>query len=224
MVADRTSEPYDAALFDLDGVLVNSRQVMEGALRAAWNSLHLPGVPEFSRFEKNLGRPLAQIFSILGWPSELTQLFVAESRRHVRDVPVYCGVREILDLARESGIRLAVVTGKEHLRAAEILQAHGMLETFGALIGGDDCARGKPDSAPVLAALDALGIPPRRALMVGDSPLDMQAAAAAGVLPVGALWGYSADIDLIDAGARLLLKHPRELADELLGIRQAGTS
>ena len=99
-----------------------------------------------------------------------------------------------------------------------------MLEIFDALIGGDDCARGKPDSAPVLAALDALGIPAQHALMVGDSPLDMQAAAAAGVLPVGALWGYGADTDLIGAGARLLLKEPGDMVGELLEIRRVGIS
>jgi AHBA synthesis associated protein len=223
-VTGHASKSYDAALFDLDGVLVNSRPVMRDALEAAWITLRLPGVPEFAQFEKNLGRPIAQIFSRLGWPSELVPLFTAESCRRVLDVQIYDGVREILALARERGVRLAVVTGKEHLRAAELLRVHGMLEIFGALIGGDDCVRGKPDSAPVLAALDALGIPARRALMVGDSPLDMQAAAAAGVLPVGALWGYGADTDLIDAGARLLLKEPGDIVGELLGIRWAGTS
>jgi phosphoglycolate phosphatase len=69
----------------------------------------------------------------------------------------------------------------------------------------------KPDPAGALEAAALLGIAPQRMLYLGDSAVDMRTARAAGMVPVGALWGFRGESELRKAGSRALLRRPAEL-------------
>ena len=69
----------------------------------------------------------------------------------------------------------------------------------------------KPDPAIAFEAASLLGVAPAQCLYVGDSGIDMQAAVAAGMLPVGALWGFRGKEELMACGAKELIAHPFEL-------------
>ncbi len=62
-----------------------------------------------------------------------------------------------------------------------------------------------------LAASEQLGVAPGRIAFVGDTAIDMQTAAAAGMVPVGVLWGFRSEKELSDNGARILLDQPERL-------------
>jgi pyrophosphatase PpaX len=79
------------------------------------------------------------------------------------------------------------------------------------VVGADDTTRHKPDPEPVRVALDRLGHPPEEALFVGDSPFDMAAGRAAGVLAVAACWGPFPRAELEVAGADHFLDSLAEL-------------
>lgn len=85
-------------------------------------------------------------------------------------------------LALKASGPLAIVTGRPRTDAVEFLELHGIDDLFDVLVCMED-APAKPDPAPVLAALKALGV--TRAWMVGDTPDDVRAARAAGVIPLG---------------------------------------
>ncbi len=129
---------------------------------------------------------------------------------------LYPGVPEMLAAIDAAGIRMAIFTGKSR-RAWLISSRHVQLPGVSAFVFGDEIDHHKPAPDGILKALEALECPAERAAYVGDSPLDIAAAKAAGVLPVAALWSrHGADRDafakaaLHDGG--LAFGSPLELA------------
>jgi phosphoglycolate phosphatase len=74
----------------------------------------------------------------------------------------------------------------------------------------DDVPR-KPDPAGALEIAERLSIPADQFVYLGDTAVDMQTAAAAGMYPVGALWGFRSREEIVDGGARKLIERPEEL-------------
>ena len=87
----------------------------------------------------------------------------------------------------------AVFTGNSHQAAAILLEGTGLRAHFDVVVGGNQVPRPKPAPDGVLAAAQALRLDPARCLYVGDSPLDVGAAEAAGAMPVHAGWGHLYD-------------------------------
>ena len=90
------------------------------------------------------------------------------------------GVPEALARLRSLGLELAVV-GNWDLRLPEHLERLGLAPFFAAVVSSASAGAAKPDARPFLAALELVGVPPKRALHVGDSPADEDGARAAGM-------------------------------------------
>jgi phosphoglycolate phosphatase len=103
----------------------------------------------------------------------------------------YAGAAESLRTLHEAGLRIAVVTNKQHRFAASLLERLGLSSWVDVVIGGDTCTRRKPDPQPLLFACESLHVPPSESLMVGDSVNDVQAARAAGIPIVCVTYGYN---------------------------------
>ena len=103
----------------------------------------------------------------------------------------YTGVSESLRTIHESGLRTAVVTNKHHRFAASLLERLGLARWVDVVVGGDTCARRKPDPQPLLFACESLRVPAYASLMVGDSLNDVRAARAAGIPVVCVSYGYN---------------------------------
>jgi phosphoglycolate phosphatase-like HAD superfamily hydrolase len=83
-----------------------------------------------------------------------------------------------------------VVTGKSRITADFTLEELGVLDCFGAVYGGDDVERQKPDPQALLAVMADLGVTQEDSgVMIGDSAADVQAGRAAGLATIGVLWG-----------------------------------
>jgi phosphoglycolate phosphatase len=128
---------------------------------------------------------------------------------------VYPGVVEGLQALRAAGLRLVCLTNKPGAFARPLLAAKGLDAYFELVFGGDAFAEKKPHPLPLLKACEALGLPPARTLMVGDSSNDAAAARAAGCPVVLVSYGYNhgepvenarpdAIVDRLDAIAPLL--------------------
>jgi phosphoglycolate phosphatase-like HAD superfamily hydrolase len=83
---------------------------------------------------------------------------------------------------------------------------------FAATIGGDTLKARKPEPEPVLEAARRLGVPAGRAVMVGDSPMDMQAGKAAGALTCGVTYGYRSPEEVKRCGPDFLVERFADLA------------
>lgn len=106
-------------------------------------------------------------------------------------VSAYPGVAETLTALRTKGLPVAVFTGAS-TRAARILLRAANLEAD-ILIGGDQVDRPKPAPDGMLLAAQLLATAPDRLILIGDSPLDLQAAKAAGSYNASAAWGHMYD-------------------------------
>lgn len=104
----------------------------------------------------------------------------------------FAGAEAALDALAAGGWRLGVCTNKPTRLAAGLLDALGLGRRFGAVVGGDAAPERKPHPAPLLMALERLGVPVGAAVFVGDSETDVLTARAAGVPVAVVRHGYTA--------------------------------
>ena len=132
----------------------------------------------------------------------------------------FAGASELLRMLHDAGLRTAVVTNKQHRFAAALLERLGLSGWIDAVVGGDTCARRKPDPQPLLFACESLHVAPFDSLMVGDSVNDVQAARAAGIPVVCVSYGYNEGLDPRTLDCDMLLDSLAELP-ALLNLRRA---
>jgi phosphoglycolate phosphatase len=189
----------EAIIFDLDGTLVDSARDLQDAINAVLVEEGLQPI-ELDEVKSMIGDGAAKLVerAILATGGDTAHLsehvrrflevYEATASRHTRAYP---GVRGTLESLRRRGLPLAVVTNKPYAATLDILDALGLRSFFGAIIGGDTLPERKPHPAPVLFALERLGVKPQAALMIGDNYHDVQAARAAGVRVFAVTYGYS---------------------------------
>jgi phosphoglycolate phosphatase len=207
-----------AAIFDLDGTLVDSQLDLCHAVNHA---LRTVGLPERSLEEVTgfVGEGVARLVSrALGGRDDLMQPALAAwwsfYGDHLLDNTVlYPGVAELLASAT---IPLAVHTNKPGEPARRILEGLGVRERFVAVLGGDEAPR-KPDPAGTRRLLEVLGVGASEALFVGDSLVDLEHARAVPMPMAAVSWGLVAPERLAAAHPEWLVAHPRELTAALSG-------
>lgn len=175
-----------AIVFDLDGTLIDSAPEIH---LAALEVLAAEGLPplDFATVRGFIGRGvpdlIARMLAHLGAAdpdrqARMAAAFMGGYEGKVSATVVYPGVPEALAAVAAAGAALGLCTNKP-LGATRAVLAHFRLGPFAAVIGGDSLPVKKPDPAPLSACLAALGR--GRALMVGDSEIDAETAARAGV-------------------------------------------
>jgi phosphoglycolate phosphatase len=211
----------EAILFDLDGVLVDSRAAIAGSLNHALAANGLPRHQE-AELHRFIGPSLASVFSHLsGAPleSDLVVACVASYREHYREASLRLttavpGMPEVVaELARQPRA-LAVATSKPVAFAEPILEAVGLREWFDVVAGPDLNPFGETKSATIATALETVGSP---AVMVGDRHHDVEGARANGLACIGVLWGIGSEAELRAAGAAPLVAQPADLIAALGG-------
>jgi len=203
------TEPFEAAIVDLDGTMVDTLGDFAAALNLMLRELTLPGI-EAASIEKMVGRGSEHLIrSVLGHvkaPVHRYEEAWAAYQKHYmavngRHSSVYPGVRDGLAALKAAGLRLACLTNKPRDFARPLLQSKGLASYFEFVFGGDDFERKKPDPLPLRRTCEALGAQPGRTLMIGDSSNDAQAARAAGCPVVLVTYGYNHGAPVQDVDA-----------------------
>jgi HAD superfamily hydrolase (TIGR01549 family) len=130
---------------------------------------------------------------------------------YLASVKAFEGVREVFEALTKGGGRIALATdckGPELKHYLSLLDISGLID---AMACGDDVEHGKPDPRLVGLALRKLGVPAGRAVMIGDTPYDAEAARGAGTAAAGLLTGGFAKEALTEAGCIVVAKELREL-------------
>ncbi len=192
-----------AVMVDLDGTMVDTLGDFDAALNATLRELGRPAVDR-ADIARMVGKGSAHLIRAAlrhgGLDDGAAERLYADAwaRYQVhylavngRHSAVYPGVPEGLEVLRARGLPLACLTNKPTGFARTLLTAKGLDRFFGHVFGGDAFARQKPDPLPLLKTCEALGTPPARALMVGDSRNDAEAARAAGCPVVLVTYGYN---------------------------------
>jgi phosphoglycolate phosphatase len=213
-------------LFDLDGTLVHTAPDIADAVNRVLALRQLPEVPEAwvrSRIGHGSRQLLAQAHAtatrlLAGeeQPAPLPAL-IEEFARHYADCVgrrgrIYPGAMTALAQLRRSGVKLALLTNKEERFARRVLEQHGLAGRFDLELFGDSLAAKKPDPLPVRHALERFKVAPARALLVGDSAIDVRTGHNAGI-PVWAVsYGYGSKAEIAEAA-------PERVIDSLAQVR-----
>jgi pyrophosphatase PpaX len=180
-------------LFDLDGTLIDSIDLILSSARYAFAKLGRPA-PSDDEWLTGVGIPLRTMFGRYAWDDADREALIQAYREfqipnHDRLVRAYDGVVDTVLALRAQGHELGVVTSKSESLAFRGLACVGLARYMDTIVGCDSCTRHKPDPEPVRLALHRLACPPGDAVFVGDSVHDVLAGNAAGVRTMGALWG-----------------------------------
>ena len=229
MAADSSALDGAVIAFDLDGTLVDTAPDLIGALNHVLTEEGLPTVPLVSarhlvgggvrvlieRGFAEAGRPLDAERT----PTLVERFIDIYLGRIAKESRPFDGLDAALDDLAAAGARLAVCTNKRTDLSLALLDGLGLTRRFAAVIGADQAVQ-KPDPRLLFLTIERAGGVLERTLYVGDSPIDLATARAAGTPIVGVSFGYSeqplnpADFDgFIDhyselpALARRLLSH-----------------
>ncbi|MEJ8853622.1 HAD-IA family hydrolase [Variovorax robiniae] len=188
--------PYDLVMFDLDGTLVETAPEICDAVNDTLRDLGLPAVDQ-TQAERWIGHGTHELLiEALAFAtgadakavraSESLSSTVGSFDKHYQRrcgtrSRLYPGVREALAFLRTNGVKLAVITNKEGRYTDTVLAVHKLRDSFDRVISGDSLPTKKPNPACVHACLHEFGVPPSRALFVGDSSIDAATARNAGV-------------------------------------------
>lgn len=194
------------ALFDLDGTLVDSAPDLAAAVDQMLEHLgRSPVGTERVRQWVGNGASVLVRRALAGhadwepprpkdealFKDALAIFFHAYEQINGRHSAVYAGVEDCLTSLRAHGCKLGVVTNKPEQFVAPLLEQMGLEHWFDIRIGGDTLPVKKPDPAPLLHAMEALGGTRGTTVMVGDSAADINAALAAGIPSVAVRYGYN---------------------------------
>lgn len=203
--------PVRAIIFDVDGTLVDSLAAYRIVANRAAGPYGLTITDAMVRDALNTTRHFWDLAVPADMPdraaaiealrSDAGRLWPDVLREHGRMFPDAAGALRAL---RDRGTRFGIMTGSRRGSLDPIRRA-GCLHLFDAVVTGEDVRRRKPDPEGLLACAARLQVAPREAAYLGDTPLDMQAARAAGMFAVGLLTGAGDSAMLSAAGADRLI-------------------
>lgn len=181
-------------LFDLDGTVIDSTEAIVESFSRALRIYGYPQVPR-TQIVSLIGHPLDTMFLHTGVEEERVHDFVVAYKAHYRRIAcektrLLPGAREAIEYASEFA-KLGVVTTKTARYSKEMLDYMGILGYFETLVGREDVTFPKPHPEPIHTALRRMGHVSQTVWMIGDTPMDMEAALAAKVKPVGVTCGYA---------------------------------
>jgi pyrophosphatase PpaX len=211
-----------AALFDFDGTLVDTTDLIYQSMRHAAGEVL---GREISRevLMANVGQPLPRQMELLS--AEHAEALLDSYRLHNEEnhdalIKEFPGVEESLARLCSAGVRVAVVTSKRRFSVDMALKTFpGLGEVVDQWVTMEDTTEHKPRPEPLLKGLELLGkIPKEEAAYVGDSPFDVAAAKAAGVRSVAVSWGAFSEDALRAAEPDHLVPDLDSAVDVLLSL------
>lgn len=211
---------YKACVFDMDGTILNTLDSIAYFANKALVSAGLSNIPT-ERYKQLVGNGvkilLDRMLEEVDEPANSAKRgTVAESYENLYAadpyylVRPYDGIAELLSKLKASGTKLAILSNKPDAPTGEIA-ARFFPETFDIVRGQREGVAIKPDPTALLSIIEELKVDKKDVLYIGDSGVDMQTAANAGLTSCGVLWGFRGKDELLESGAKHLANSANEL-------------
>ena len=210
---------FKAILFDLDGTLLDTLTDLANSMNGALEQLGLPVHPVEAYLEFVGDGVETETRRALGAAADDPEIFskclvIAKQKyaeKYLENTASYAGIAEMLDELERLGIPKAIFSNKPDEFVQPIVDKLLGEWSFAAVQGLDENTPHKPDPTAAIAIAEKLGFEPGEILYVGDTNTDMQTAVAAGMYPVGVLWGFRGAEELTANGAKVLIEEPGDL-------------
>ncbi|MCK4482190.1 HAD-IA family hydrolase [Candidatus Bathyarchaeota archaeon] len=207
-----------AVVFDVDGVLIDSNEIIVKAYRKTAEKLGLR-IPSPREVIDLMGRPLVEIVRTL-WMNTNVELYIKEFRRLFLGeglvIPEIWGAVDAVRDIRESGYRVGAISGKIMFFIEKHLKEAGFdISWFEAIVSFETTKKHKPDAEPLLHAMNKLDAKPEETVYVGDAMSDYECAKNARVEYFAVLTGCLRREDLEKLGVKNVMNSVAELPDLL---------
>lgn len=211
------------AVFDLDGTLVNTIDDLSEACRRVlkeYGRNYEWTEADYKRFVGNgLKKLVERAFDNTLSEEELDEAFKKVSAIYdeikLDNACAYSGIKEQLEMLKERGIKLAVVTNKPDSAAKDMVFKIFGEKTFDLITGAKSGVPHKPAPDSTLSTLEFLGCKTDEAIYFGDSNVDMQTARNAGLRAIGVLWGFRTRDELEKEAPFAIIEKPNEIIETL---------
>lgn len=211
-----------AAIFDLDGTLIDSLEDLADAGNRTLSARSMPTHPvePYKYFVGDGMENLMRRAAPEGTPEDVIADMVAEIKREyganwAKKTRPYAGVRDMLAGLAADGVPMAVLSNKPHEFTEEVVKHFFPEAPFAVIQGSPLGGKAKPDPTLALSVAATFGLRAGEIAFVGDSRTDMDTACNAGMIPVGVLWGFRPEQELLDHGAKVIIRNPLELRQKI---------
>ncbi|HHY41244.1 MAG TPA: HAD family hydrolase [Thermoanaerobacterales bacterium] len=210
---------YRAAIFDLDGTLLDSLQDLADSVNQVLKSQGLP-VHEVEKYKYYVGNGMYNLVMRTLPPDKREESYIKYcealvkkeyGKRWADTTKPYEGIPELLNKFISLKFKLAVLSNKPHEFTQLIVKKLLPQWKFDVVFGERQGIPRKPDPAGALEIAQIFGVPPKEFLYFGDSGTDMTTAKAAGMFAVGVLWGFRTADELLESGADILIEKPTDI-------------
>lgn len=210
-----------AIVFDLDGTLVDSLEDVAESMNAVLAEAGMPP-HDLDTYRRFIGDGLATLVRRAMAPGgDFESLLEAARERyaaHCLDrTRAFDGVPEMLARLRAHGLPMAVLSNKPHAMTQQVVRGLFPDVPFVAVVGERPDIPRKPDPAGAQTIAQALRVEPGRCWLVGDTPVDLETARAAGMLGVAVVWGFRSAEELRAHDPELMVDTPEQLVDLCCG-------
>lgn len=209
---------YRAAIFDLDGTLLDTLADLADSMNAVLSDLGMPihPVDPYRYFVGDGMLNLARRAAPAGTEEAVVEKMVLMMDEKYagnwdRKTRPYDGVPEMLAALRARGLRLAMLSNKPD-SFTKIMARHYFTDMFDIVLGARAGVPRKPDPAAALEIAGLFGLEPAAFLYFGDTNTDMRTGLAAGMHTIGVSWGFRPVAELREAGAEAIIEHPAQIS------------
>ena len=186
-----------AVLFDLDGTFADTAPDLGAALNHVL-ALHGKALLPLETIRPQASHGAAGLlglgFGILPDDPDFSALrneFLAHYTAHICEhTTLFAGMSDLITMIEQQGLPWGVVTNKPHRFTVPLMQALGYADRAGCMVSGDTCTQAKPHPMPMLHAAKLLDVESKYCLYLGDDKRDIEAANAAHMQGIIALYGY----------------------------------
>jgi pyrophosphatase PpaX len=207
---------YDAYLFDLDGTLINTIELIIHGVEYILPKF-TDQIPSPQEIRKNVGMTIQRQFQIylgnvpgIDLDAVLKQYMEYQLSLWKKYVTLYEGVGELLAELQKRGRKMAIVTSRSSYSAELYMQDLGIRKYFTVVVTCESTEKHKPEAEPALKAAELLGSTPDNSVMIGDSIYDIMCGRSAGMTTVFTDWGsFAGSPD--EVNATFVVHHPTEI-------------